>query len=157
MSYKMYKLRVVKAGKPYIKTNEDGNPYTVFPYLILGNNSEENIKQFLEDLKAKEREPKYDEKTGMLMYFGYEPLAPGSNLIIRTSKGKWIADMENMRKAESFARKFPGLNIGKHVADRLFENSAADTPMEEIVEEPADETDETNGQAGLGEVWNDGN
>jgi hypothetical protein len=109
---------------PYLQTNETtGAVYTVYPYLILSTNSEESIAQYLEDQKAKGYEPKNDEASGLLLAFMFNPVPPGSLGIVRTSKGKWIPDMSNLRAVNSLALNFPGLDLGKWVAKELMHDS----------------------------------
>lgn len=138
MSYKTHILRVKKAGMPFLQTNETtGQVYTVFPYLILETNSQESVAQYLEDQKAKGYEPKHDETTGLLLAFMYNPVPPGSHGLVRTSKGKWIPDMSNIRALDSMASQFKGLNLGKYLAEAILADR--DLPMGVEPEEEPEE------------------
>jgi hypothetical protein len=143
MSYKTHILRVKKAGMPYLQTNETtGAVYTVFPYLILSGNSQESIELYLEDQKAKGYEPKTDEASGLYLAFMYNPVPPGSHGLVRTSKGKWIPDMSNIRALDSMAGQFKGLNLGKYLAEAILADR--DLPMGmEPVEDQEPETKDT--------------
>ena len=137
MSYKTHILRVKKAGMPYLQTNETtGAVFTVYPYLILGTNSQDSIDQYLDDQKAKGYEPKTDEASGLLLAFMFTPVPPGSLGIVRTSKGKWISDLSNLRAANSLALNFPGLDLGKWIAKELMHDNQLPAGVTDTADEP---------------------
>lgn len=133
MSYKSHILRVKKAGFSFPKKNEvTQKVYNMFPYLILPTNSQETVDLYIADQADSGYPVKKDEETGLYLALLFSPVLPGSHGIVRTSKGKWIADMSNVRALDSINSQFSSLNLGKYLAEAILADNSLPANLEHM-------------------------
>ena len=101
------------------RTNDnDGSVYTVYCYLVDKSNSPLAIAQLEQDITDAKHIVITDEESGCLLFKTTRIVPVGCN-ILRTSKGKWIADTQKWDEINALDKMYPNLGLGKALAEQL--------------------------------------
>jgi hypothetical protein len=100
------------------RTADDGGQFTTYYYHILPSTPAAAIEQYIADQKEAKYEVIKDEETGMYIYRNYR-MVPKGCTVKRSQKGKWYADTSKYRELAELNKMFPGLDLGKHLAQQL--------------------------------------
>lgn len=109
----------VKYRNKFTRQNEeDGSVYNVFCYLVDKSNNPLAIAQLEQDIKDAGHNVIVDEDSGCVLFKTTRVVPVGCD-IIRTSKGKWIADTQKWDEINALDKLYPNLGLGKALAEQL--------------------------------------
>jgi hypothetical protein len=129
------KLTVSYRNK-FTRTNEeDGSVYNVYCYLVSKRNNPLAIAQLEEDIKAAGHNVIVDEESGCVLFKSTRIIPKGCD-IIRTSKGKWIADTQKWDEINALDKLYPNLGLGRALAEQLLADINKKDRTRLVEEEP---------------------
>lgn len=109
----------VKYRNKFTRQNEeDGSVYNVFCYLVDKSNNPLAIAQLEQDITDAGHTVITDEESGCLL-FKTTRIVPVGCDIIRTSKGKWIADTQKWDEINALDKMYPNLGLGRALAEQM--------------------------------------
>ena len=147
-------LKVNYRNKFTRQNEDDGSVYNVFCYFVDKSNNPLAIAQLEEDIKAAGHNVIIDEDSGCLL-FKTTRIVPVGCDIIRTSKGKWIADTQKWDEINALDKLYPNLGLGKALAEQMLADinkrgkKHGPVVADETPEIPAAQGGEDEGDAGI--------
>lgn len=109
----------VKYRNKFTRQNEeDGSVYNVFCYLVDKSNNPLAIAQLEQDITDAGHTVITDEESDCLL-FKTTRIVPVGCDIIRTSKGKWIADTQKWDEINALDKMYPNLGLGRALAEQM--------------------------------------